>query len=128
MNVSASPTNYIAPTLPDLSGFSGTISIDMSSGFFYPKVVNSGGAAAKWVLTGGSAGGYLFAPSFTNATISLGELSGNGNLISGNGGGNPLTTTWSIGALNTNSTFGGAITDDTGTGGVSALTKVGSGA
>ena len=120
VNVTASPTNYIAPTLPDLSGFSGTISIDLSSSYFYPQVVNSGGAAAKWVVTGGSVGGFLF--TNVNGTVSLGELSGNGNLISANGG----YTTWSIGALNTSSTFSGAITDD-GIFGTSALTKVGSG-
>ena len=64
VNVSASPAQPAFGILPDASGFSGTISIDVSSSNFYPTVVNSGGAAAKWAVTGGSAGGYLYPGSF----------------------------------------------------------------
>ena len=68
-------------------------------------------------------GSFLFTALPTGSTISLGALSGNGRI----GSGNSVATTWSIGALNTNTTFSGVIINNFFGTGTAAAIKVGSG-
>jgi fibronectin-binding autotransporter adhesin len=124
VNFTTNATAQIIPTLPIFSGFNGTIGIDTSAAgnIFFPSVTS--GAGASWVVTGGGTGSGAGSGSFlfTGASsVSLGALSGNGRVGSSNG-----LTTWSIGALNTNTTFSGVIINNY-FGGTAAITKVGSG-
>jgi len=118
-NTSALPTT--------LASFSGTLGIDTSNSFFYPAFNSTtAGGGVKWAINGGTSGGWLYTTLASGSTIALGELSGNGRLGSAYGG----ATTWQVGALNTNSTFSGAIIDNTfaaATTSPAGLAKVGNG-
>jgi fibronectin-binding autotransporter adhesin len=104
------------------SGFAGT----WTSGSENPNNItrfstaNSGSAGAQWVLNGGR----MVSEAAGGSTISLGSLSGTGGILSNNTGG---LVTFSIGALNTNTTFSGQIQNAWGGGGTTAITKVGTG-
>jgi fibronectin-binding autotransporter adhesin len=106
----------------DNSGFTGT----WTSGSENPNNItrftsaDSGSAAAQWVLNGGR----MVNNAGSNPTISLGSLSGTGGILSNDTGGQ---VTYSIGALNTDTTFGGSIANEWGGGGTAAITKVGTG-
>jgi autotransporter-associated beta strand protein len=106
----------------DNSGFTGT----WTSGSESPNNItrftsaDSGSAGAQWVLDGGR----MVNSAGSNPTISLGSLSGTGGILSNDTGG---TVTYSIGALNTDTTFGGSIANEWGGGGTAAITKVGTG-
>lgn len=105
----------------DNSGFSGSITNAQSNIYF--KNAAAGSAAATWVVLGGAtlAGQIPGADS----TFELGSLSGAGRLAND---GSTGTVTFSIGALNTDSTFSGTIMDRLGgTANYVALTKVGTG-
>jgi len=124
VNVSTSGTTAIAPALPNFSSFNGTVGIDLGPSLtntFNPQI-NSNGAGAKFVVTG--TGGFVYSGLSGNSTISLGELSGDGR-IAGifDAGFSTTTTTWSIGALNTSSTFSGGIIDNHFAADVTAVTK-----
>lgn len=100
----------------DNSGFSGIWQSTSSMTYF--NSATAGSAAAKWVANGAALMGNITG----GGGISLGELSGNsgnlGNLVSAS------SFTYSIGALNTDSTYGGSILNGSGTVGI---TKVGAG-
>lgn len=106
----------------DNSGFTGT----WTSGSNNPDNItrftsaNSGSAGAQWVLNGGR----MVNSAGSNPTINLGSLSGTGGILSNDTGGQ---VTYSIGALNTNTTFSGSIANEWGGGGTAAITKVGTG-
>lgn len=68
---------------------------------------NSGSAAAQWNASANVTDGWGFTGFGSIGTINFGSFSGNGTLRSDNGGG--TTVIFSIGALNLNSTFSGAI-------------------
>ena len=94
------------------SGFSGTWTSINEDTYF--TSATAGGANAAWVASGRTIHGDV------NGTVSLGALSGNGavNAV------NSTNTTFSVGALGTNTTFSGAIQNNSGS---IAITKVGSG-
>jgi fibronectin-binding autotransporter adhesin len=106
----------------DNSGFTGT----WTSGSLGPNNItrfnaaNSGSASAAWVLNGGR----MISEAAGGSIISLGSLSGNGGILSNNTSGQ---VTYSIGALNTDTTFSGQIVNQWGGGGTAAITKVGAG-
>jgi fibronectin-binding autotransporter adhesin len=84
------------------------------------SVATAGSASAVWDLRRDVAGGIAL--NFGLGTIHFGSLAG-GAQIRNNGAG---TTTVSVGALNTSTTFSGGFRSNTGTTNI-ALTKVGSG-
>ncbi len=108
----------------DMSGISGVIT-NLGTGLLRFNSGggnnNTGSANALWVLE--TEGGFV---QPRNATVNhLGALSGVGTLSSvqsGNG-----SVTWSVGALNTSTTFGGVIADDPALNRWTGLTKVGTG-
>ena len=107
----------------DLSGFTGTLTLDTTVNY-----AQLGGAAipdgsgAKWIVNRTSGAYYLSVGGA--GTYKLGELSGNGALGAYYLGG---TTLWEIGALGTDSTYEGVITNGVSSLGVAALRKVGTG-
>ena len=123
--VSAS-ASYSVNYSGDLTGFTGTLSTSAASGQYVgygsnnsPSfTVNLSGGNTKFVVNG--AGTFLpMAP--TGGKIVMGELSGNGNISTPFG----KSMTYEIGALSTNSTFSGVLTQNSA---VLSLTKVGTGA
>jgi autotransporter-associated beta strand protein len=123
-----------------LSGFTGTIQFDISANssnyWFGPEYDLSGQpfladlSHARVVLSGQGKSSAPLDPRLgagdgVYGTVRIGELSGTGGILRGgfNAQG-PLL--FEVGALNTNSTFGGRIANYDG-GGVVSLTKVGSG-
>ena len=100
-------------------GFGGTYINTANNTFLNGS--NAGSAAALWVLSRGNLANELIGPQ----AISLGALSGNGGALGNNVASSAVTYT--IGALNTNTTFGGQILDSVGGGGTTAITKTGSG-
>jgi autotransporter-associated beta strand protein len=102
----------------DHSGLSGVIN---NSGVF--KIRFGGTAAASPAVAYGLNNASAFYEILGQTSISLGSLSGvNGTVRNSNTNSQPATAT--IGALNTSTTFGGFIADNTST---LALNKVGSG-
>lgn len=109
----------------NLSGFTGTLSATTSSGQYVGygnsavPSVNATGSNTRFVVSG--AGTFLGVLG-ASGTLALGELSGNGSIISAR----TYNTTWEIGGLSTSSTFSGGFADN-GVPGKSSLHKVGSG-
>ncbi|MBW8782406.1 MAG: autotransporter-associated beta strand repeat-containing protein [Verrucomicrobia bacterium] len=101
------------------SGYSGTITFNNNNAVDFTSV-NAGSAAAAWVFNDANAGRVRI--DIGNGTINFGSFAGSGQIVN-----NTLatTSTISVGALNTSTTFSGTI-KDSGTG-ILALTKVGSG-
>ena len=97
------------------SGFSGTISGNAARIAF--NNANAGSSAAAWVLNNGN-----FDYNGASGTLNLGSLSGAAGTQVDNGVN--VNSNLAIGALNTNTTYAGAIVNGSGT---LALTKVGSG-
>lgn len=88
---------------------------------------NTGSAAASWNLSGSF--GFIEATGAATPTVQLGSLSGTNTATTLGGFGGTATSTFQIGALNTSTTFAGAIEDNpqaTGTPTI-ALIKVGTG-
>ncbi len=84
--------------------------------------LNNGGASAIWDT---NTSGEIAARN--TGTVNLGALVGNGSIV-GSSGADNNTTTFSVGALGSNSTFDGIIRDsNTAVGRRAALTKVGAG-
>jgi autotransporter-associated beta strand protein len=108
----------------NVSAFTGTFTVDTTANFVQlPPAAKADGSQAKWVVNRTNSAAYLSVPE--PGIYRLGELSGNGALgafyLSN-------TTTWVIGALGTDSTFDGMITNALAGGqGIAALTKVGAG-
>jgi autotransporter-associated beta strand protein len=107
----------------DNSGFAGTYNHTADGAtIFY--TANSASAATSWNIPTGSNAAARFMAAAANATYKMGSLSGvtgrleNLNAASGN-------SVFEIGALNTDTTFGGVIRN--GGGGTVAIKKVGSG-
>jgi autotransporter-associated beta strand protein len=96
IEVSATTVTYSG----DLTGFTGDVTV-LSSGRFALGSNNSGSAAAAWKIDG------ILSLSGTR-TISLGELSGSGEIFTGAGINSPVNT-FIVGGLNTDSTFSGTI-------------------
>ena len=107
--------------LGDNSGFTGTFIFGGGNAARNKfGSTSAGSASARWVL-----GGAADSPStqFGDGTIEIGELSGDAANIRNNTGGSTVAT-FSIGALNTSSTFSGVFSNI----GIIAITKVGTGA
>jgi len=115
----------------DDSSYSGTATVTGASTRF--DNVNAGSAAASWVVNGN-----LQPDIAGGGTFQLGALSGTGAISGHAVNGSPTVSTINVGALNTNTTFGGFIVNnalgDSNTGTVDgaannvlALTKVGTG-
>jgi autotransporter-associated beta strand protein len=91
------------------------------------NAANTGSAAASWSLNGSF--GFIETAATATPTVQLGSLSGTSSATTLGGFGGSGTKTFQVGALNTSTTFAGAIQDNpqaTGTP-VIALIKVGSG-
>ena len=108
----------------DISGFTGTINhVTNNNGnnftFNGTTAASQNGAAAKFVLSGGTAAANraMNVGSSTATLFQMGELSGTGGRLNNNVTG----VTIQIGSLNTSSTFAGAIVS------TAAVTKVGTG-
>ncbi len=91
--------------------------------------LESGSASAIWDI-GAYPGSTLAAVAGTERTLALGALQGASGTLSGHlSSGTGTNVTWQIGALGLNTTFAGAITNGSQTGGpnYTALDKVGAG-
>jgi len=102
----------------DNSGYSGTITFNANNAVDFGSA-SAGSANAAWVFNDGNAGRVRV--NVGNNTLNFGSLAGNGQMVNNTGG---TTSTLSVGALNTSTTFTGTIKDAAG---VFALTKVGGG-
>ena len=102
----------------DNSGYSGTITFNNNNAVDFFSA-NAGSANAAWVFNDANAGRVRI--DVGNNTINFGSIAGNGQMVNNTTG---TTSTVSVGALNTSTTFGGTIKDSLG---ALALTKVGSG-
>ena len=103
----------------DDSGLSGTIN---NSGTFKMRFGSnaSASAAVAWALNNAAAYYEIYGAA---TSVNLGSLSGSSGILrNSNTNGQPATAT--VGSLNTSTTFGGTVTDNTGP---MAVTKVGSG-
>ncbi len=104
----------------DNSAFTGTYVNSASNTFFAAATAAS--ASAVWTLNAGT----LSNTASGTQTDNLGALSGTtGGSLGNNSAGSAVT--YSIGALNTNTSYAGTIVDSVGGGGTTAITKVGSG-
>jgi len=106
----------------DNSGYTGTFtSVNNGNSVVRFRNTNAGSANANWVFNNTTANRTTMSWA-GNGTISFGSMTGAGN-VSGDSSG---TKTISVGALGSNDTFSGTITNGTG-GSVLAFTKVGTG-
>lgn len=125
-------TVNVAATRDDFQGnwgaFTGVLNLAGPGDFRIANFQNSVFTNSKLTIGSGVSVYQTFNPpsgSGTETVQPIGELSGSGNL-----GGNPVAgrfVNWTVGGLNTSSTFAGAITDTAGQG-AAKLTKVGTGA
>jgi fibronectin-binding autotransporter adhesin len=103
----------------DNSSFSGTYNNNSGNTFFIGS--NSGSAAATWTVNAG-----ILANMAAGAqAVNLGALSGTAGSVGNNAAGS--TVTYSIGGLGTSTSYGGSIVDSVGSGGTTAIKKVGGG-
>jgi autotransporter-associated beta strand protein len=116
------------------SGFTGSFSEPINSrGMMWSddlgagNASNTGSAAAAWNLSG--AFGFIEANGAATPIVQLGSLTGTNSATNLGGFGGTATSTFQIGALNTNTTFAGSIQDNPQTTGspTIALIKVGTG-
>jgi fibronectin-binding autotransporter adhesin len=94
---------------------SGTLAA-VGGGGLYLANGNTGASGVAFVLSAGTLANLSAGP----LTINLGGLSGNGSVL-GNSDSSGGQVTYSIGALNINTTYGGAIVDSVGGGGTTAI-------
>lgn len=114
-------TPYIRTDLKgNWSAFNGRIS---ASGPEF-RIANSFGLANAAIDFGGNMSAYYNLTMSGNLTLGIGELSGAATASLKGGPTSGRTLTWQVGAKNTNSTFAGAIKNNTGS---TALEKVGTG-
>lgn len=107
----------------DNSGFSGTFTMTNNANAVVRfSTTSAGSASAKWVFNQAQ-NNTRTTVDFTSGTIKFGSFTGNGFLTSQGAAG---TRIYEVGALGLNETFSGAI-GQTGTGVVTAVTKVGTG-
>ena len=102
------------------SGLSGTITIQSTLSLSSSL---SGSANATW-NTGSGVLSYLPTQGGIGQTLQLGALTGSGHLTNSGATGASDVITYAVGALGTNTTFGGTISDST-SGDRTALSKVG---
>lgn len=106
----------------DNSGFAGNYShTGAGATLFYNA--NTGSAAASWEIGAGASASARYMAAGTDLTYKLGSFSGSTGFLE-NLGAASGNTTFEIGALNTDSVFGGVIRDN---GGTVAIKKVGTG-
>ena len=124
-------TGYGVNYSGDLSGFTGTVSATSAAGFFVgvgntaSEAIRLSGSNTRFVVSGpGTLLPVTGTSGATLATISLGELSGDGVVAAKFG----VDSTWQVGGLSTSSTFTGQFVNNL-NGGVGrlSLVKVGSG-
>jgi autotransporter-associated beta strand protein len=101
------------------SGYSGTITINASNAVSFNSA-NAGSASAAWVFN--DTAGDRVRINAGNGTLEFGSIAGGGQMQNDTAG---TTTTLSVGALGTSTTFSGTMKDN-GTGKL-ALAKVGAG-
>ncbi len=106
----------------DDSSFAGTFTINSASSVFFTSGT-ADSASANWVLN--ASGAVLASNIGVGNTLDLGSLAGVAGSTLRSGGSGPGTNTYSIGALGTDTTFAGNITD--GPGNFTAITKTGTG-
>lgn len=101
----------------DNTGFTGTINVTNGSEVRF-KTDTSAGQNVNWVLSGtnGTVGSTIGISSTGSITVSLGALTGDAtSVVYGyKGGSGASAQTYSIGSLNTDTTFAGTIMDGTG--------------
>ena len=116
------PTNTSVFTpAGDWSGFAGTVTLTGNNPQYRLYGNNLGSAAAAYDL--GTAGNFFNRNG--GITVQLGSLTGSAGAILSGATSVAAATTYVVGALNTNSTFSGKITD--GSSGITTFVKVGSG-
>jgi autotransporter-associated beta strand protein len=121
--LTGSGTLTIAPTASSwkwngaMSGFSGTLIATTASSIIFQGSAANGSAAANFQVNGSN----FCSQGASGSTFNLGQLSGSGAMTANTSG----TITFQMGALNTNSTYGGTFFSSSGT---IALSKVGTGA
>ena len=101
------------------SGYTGTITLNNNNAVSF-NAASAGSAGAAWVFNDGAVDRVRI--NVGNATIEFGSIAGNGQMQNDTAG---TTSTLSVGALGTDTTFGGTMKDN-GTGKL-ALAKVGAG-
>ena len=122
------PANTMLSFQGFLSGFTGTLAIADSGVFRFDQHTNAWGDVNASFDAGAS--GTINNHSSTGIAIAFGGLSGGlGSELQGSDQSGPAVDTYVIGALNSNTTFAGAVTDGTsgGTPHTLALIKLGSG-
>jgi len=102
------------------SGYTGTVTQNNNIAMSFTSA-NAGSAGAAWVFNDGNADRVRINVA-GGGTVNFGSISGSGQIQNDTAG---TTTTISVGALNTSTTFGGTIKDFST--GVLALNKVGTG-
>jgi autotransporter-associated beta strand protein len=120
MNVTSNPLSLNGNATTQFGSFNGTLNIFLSGsgGGRLFGVTNFANATINLESNTGS----FF--TRTSTTVSIGALTGVVGSLLGSASTDTGTTTWQIGSLNTNDTFGGNITQGTST---AALNKVGTG-
>ncbi len=116
----------------DNSLFAGTFNLWQSGTGIFINSTNASSDLAKYTFSteGPSSGTSSYAANLpAGGTVNMGELSTTGATTNSRirNNVNNTTATFSVGALNTDSTFGGVIANGSGTNQITALTKVGSG-
>jgi len=134
--VSLQTTTRNASNVPYLNGFTGTINVGGTLGFNSPNSANGASYyynlsnAAMTFSSGGNTVWYAANGTSGTAFINLGSISSASGIgtLGGPAGGtaNTKTVSYTVGTLNTNTTFGGAIANSANQLGT-VLTKVGTG-
>ena len=71
-------TGVTVPTMPTVSGFTGTLGVDVTNANVYPKLRGASGAATTTLnITGGTSGGFVYNDG-ASGTFAIGALTGNG--------------------------------------------------
>lgn len=113
------PISMDGQNLKQFQGFNGTVQINSGAQLRFSKTtgVNNGGDNTTFVANG-------TLNTRNGGAVAVGELAGNGSLSGGGSGAG--TTTFTIGAKGSDSTFTGTISDANATG-ITALVKTGGG-
>jgi rhamnogalacturonan endolyase len=108
--------------------FSGNWSAFTGQIYFFPRstsgdfrINNTAGYANAAIYLASGVNCYVI--NNNNLTVDIGELDGESGALVGSGSSSATNPTWRIGALNTDSTYGGAIVDS----GMTSLIKIGTG-
>ena len=117
----ASPISMDGQNLKQFQNFLGTVQINSGAQLRFSKSsgVNNGGDFTKFIVNG-------TLNTRNGGAVACGSLNGNSTGLLSGGGSGAGTTAFTIGALGTDSTFSGTVSDANATG-VTSLTKVGAG-